>query len=127
MKSKLLILITLISFSVFGQQKITKSSKKIKIEHISENKFNQLVKQKETVLVDFYADWCAPCKKLAPIIEKVGLEKNINVLKINIDKNPELAEKLHIEGLPTIYYYKNGTLIWNHLGLLTEDELIKKI
>jgi thioredoxin 1 len=127
MKTNLLILIILFNLGAFGQQKASKSPKKVKIEHISENKFNALVKQKENVIVDFYADWCGPCKKLAPIIEKISKEKGIDLLKINIDKNPELAQKLNIEGLPTLYYYKNGNLIWNHLGFLTEEELIKKI
>ena len=102
-------------------------SKKVEIEHISQRKYNALVKQNKTVIVDFYADWCAPCKKLTPIIEKVASERNINILKINIDKNPELAKKLNIEGLPTLFYYKNGNFIWNHLGFITEEELIKKI
>lgn len=127
MKTKLLILIILFNFGAFGQKTTTNAPKKSEIEHISESKYNVLVKQNETVIVDFYADWCAPCKKLAPIIEKVALEKKFNVLKINIDKNPELAQKLNIEGLPTLFYYKNGNLIWNHLGFLTEEELIKKI
>lgn len=127
MKTNLLILIILFNLGAFGQQKAPKSPKKVKIEHISENKFNALVKQKENVIVDFYADWCGPCKKLAPIIEKISKEKGIDLLKINIDKNPELAQKLNIEGLPTLHYYKNGNLIWNHLGFLTEEELIKKI
>lgn len=127
MKTKLLILIILFNFGAFGQKRSTKTTKKVEIEHISEKKYNVLVKQNETVIVDFYADWCAPCKKLAPIIEKVALERNFNVLKINIDKNPDLAKKLNIEGLPTLFYYKNGNLIWNHLGFLSEEELIKKI
>lgn len=127
MKTKLLILIILFNFSAFGQKASKNTPKKSEIEHISESKYNVLVKQNETVIVDFYADWCAPCKKLTPIIEKVASERNFNVLKINIDKNPELAQKLNIEGLPTLFYYKNGNLIWNHLGFLTEEELIKKI
>lgn len=127
MKTNVLILILLFNLGALGQQKAAKSPKKVTIEHISENKFNALVKQKEKVIVDFYANWCAPCKKLAPIIEKISKEKGIDLLKINIDKNPELAQKLNIEGLPTLYYYKNGDLVWTHLGLLTEEELIKKI
>lgn len=127
MKTNILILILLFNLGALGQQKAVKSPKKVTIEHISENKFNALVKQKEKVIVDFYANWCGPCKKLAPIIEKISKEKGIDLLKINIDKNPELAQKLNIEGLPTLYYYKNGDLVWTHLGLLTEEELIKKL
>lgn len=127
MKTKLLILIILFNFGAFGQKASKNMSKKVEIEHISQRKYNALVKQNKTVIVDFYADWCAPCKKLTPIIEKVASERNINILKINIDKNPELAKKLNIEGLPTLFYYKNGNFIWNHLGFITEEELIKKI
>lgn len=77
MKTKLLILIILFNFGAFGQKTTTNTPKKVEIEHISESRYNVLVKQNETVIVDFYADWCAPCKKLAPIIEKVALEKKI--------------------------------------------------
>jgi thioredoxin 1 len=127
MNIKLLITIILLNWGALGQKKAPIATQKAKIEHLNESKFNALVAQNKTVIVDFYANWCAPCKKLAPIIEKVAREKNITLLKINIDTNPILAEKLNIEGLPTVYYYNNGNLIWSHLGFLTEEELNKKI
>lgn len=60
-------------------------------------------------------------------MEKVAKEKNIKLLKIDVDKNPELAKKLNIEGLPTVHLYKNGKLEWDNLGFISEEELMKKI
>ncbi|MFK7000842.1 thioredoxin family protein [Flavobacterium oreochromis] len=120
----------LISFSFLGQTNTSlKSSKqeKIKLEKLTIEKYNQLLSQDPISIVDFNAKWCGPCKKLAPILEKVSKEKKIKLIKIDTDKNPELAQKLNVEGLPTLHYYKNGKLVWENLGFITEEELIKKL
>ncbi|AMA48700.1 MULTISPECIES: thioredoxin family protein [Flavobacterium] len=120
----------LISFSFFGQtSKNLKldQQEKIKLEKLTIEKYNQLLSRDSIIIVDFNAKWCGPCKKLAPILEKVSKEKKIKLIKIDTDKNPELAQKLNVEGLPTLHYYKKGKLIWENLGFINEEELLKKL
>ena len=129
MKLKLLILIILSPLFVLGQSnaKSKTTQKNSKLEQFSVHKFNQLIAQEPAVLVDFYAVWCGPCKKLAPILEKVATEKNIKLIKIDVDKNPALAQKLGIEGLPTVHFYRKGQLEWENLGFIPETELNSKL
>ncbi|MCG8476062.1 MAG: thioredoxin [Cytophagales bacterium] len=84
-----------------------------------------LVNKGKIVLIDFYADWCGPCQTLTPIISQVAKEYTgkINVLKINIDKNQPLANKLSIRSIPTMVLYREGQQVWRHSGLLTKKEL----
>ncbi|MFK7049081.1 MULTISPECIES: co-chaperone YbbN [Flavobacterium] len=130
MKLPFTIAVLLISFSFFGQTPknlVSDKQEKIKLEKLTIEKYNQLLSKDSIIIVDFNAKWCGPCKKLAPILEKVSKEKKIKLIKIDTDKNPELAQKLNVEGLPTLHYYKNGKLIWENLGFITEAELIKKL
>ena len=93
------------------------------------NSFNNLINSDIPVLIDFHATWCGPCKALAPIIKnvkkKVGAKAKI--IKIDIDKNPTLANKLQIRGVPTLILYKNGENKWRQSGMVSELELIRVI
>ena len=82
-----------------------------------------------TVLVDFYADWCGPCKMLAPAMEKISeeLEGKAKFTKVNIDENMELAEKYEIMSIPTIMIFENGNLKKTIIGLVSKQELIDAI
>ncbi|QYS86042.1 thioredoxin family protein [Flavobacterium oreochromis] len=66
-------------------------------------------------------------QKISSYFRKSFKRKKIKLIKIDTDKNPELAQKLNVEGLPTLHYYKNGKLVWENLGFITEEELIKKL
>ncbi|MBM3919765.1 MAG: thioredoxin [Sphingomonadales bacterium] len=81
------------------------------------------------VLVDFHATWCGPCKTLAPILEQVksSLGDTVKIIKIDVDKNPALAEKLNISGVPTLILYRSGKLISRKSGVLPSAEIIKMI
>lgn len=68
------------------------------------------------VLVDFYADWCAPCRAMTPIVEKIGEENDIPVLKVNIDESPEIVEELAIGSIPLIVLFEDGEVIAESLG-----------
>ncbi|MFM7764172.1 MAG: thioredoxin [Sphingomonadales bacterium] len=81
------------------------------------------------VLVDFHATWCGPCKTLAPILEQVksSLGDTVKIIKIDVDKNPALAEKLNISVVPTLILYRSGKLISRKSGVLPSAEIIKMI
>jgi thioredoxin 1 len=91
--------------------------------------FNEIINSSKPTLVDFYADWCGPCKAQAPIlkeISKVAGDK-VRVIKIDLDKNNHLARKYQIRGVPTIILYKNGQLLWRQSGMANKDQLLNLI
>ncbi len=92
--------------------------------------YNKLISNTEKlVLVDFNAEWCAPCKKLSPILDKIASEnpKNVELIKIDVDENPTLSKSMRIQGLPTLKLYKNGEEVWQYLGLTTEEKIVNQI
>ena len=99
----------------------------MKIIHGSEENFDNLVNN-GIVLVDFYADWCGPCKMLATQLEQ--LEDNrydAQIVKINVDENQELSRKYRIMSIPALMLFKDGKLIDNKVGYTTKDEIIEWI
>lgn len=96
------------------------------IEHGTKENFDELVK-KGSVLVDFYADWCGPCKMLGPILEQIDKEnavKGLKIVKVNVDEEPELAEKYSVMNIPTLYLFKNGKEVGKQIGALPKQSLI---
>lgn len=91
--------------------------------------FSQIINSETPVLIDFHATWCGPCKALAPIIKNVKKKvgDKAKVIKIDIDKNQLLANKLQIRGVPTLILYKNGETMWRQSGVVSELELIQVI
>lgn len=91
--------------------------------------FNDIISSAPVVLVDYFADWCGPCKTLAPILTDVKKELGdaVKIVKIDIDKNQSLASKQQIQGVPTLVLYKNGKQVWRQSGVLPKHELIKLI
>ena len=85
----------------------------------SDNSFNDIIK--ERVLVDFYADWCGPCKMLGPVIESVSDE--IKVLKVNVDKNNDLAREYGVMSIPCIILFDQGREIKRNIGFIPEGKL----
>ena len=88
--------------------------------------FNELLKKEKAVLVDFYADWCGPCKAMEPVIKEVAknVEGKVKVVKINIDKNVEAAQQYSVQAVPTFMIFKNGNLHWRHAGMIDKKSLI---
>ena len=91
--------------------------------------FSDIIKDEKPVLVDFYADWCGPCKTLAPILKDVKAElgEGVKIVKIDVDKNQELAGKYQVRGVPTMILFKNGQQLWRQSGVLQKGEIIQVI
>jgi thioredoxin 1 len=87
--------------------------------------FNELINSNQPVLVDFYADWCAPCRMMAPILKQVAsdLEGKVKVLKVDVDKNRETAAKYNIRSIPTLILFQNGEVKWQGVGVLQADQI----
>ena len=93
-----------------------------------ENFENEVLNTNETVLVDFYADWCGPCKAMSPIIDEIAEETStIKVGKVNVDNNGDLAAKFDIVSIPTIMIFKNGELTKTFVGLIEKDAIKKEL
>jgi thioredoxin 1 len=92
-------------------------------------KFSEIINDEIPVLIDFYADWCGPCKQFSPIIQEVKNEMKdiVRVIKIDVDRNESLSQKLGIMSIPTVVIYKNGKLEWRASGMQTKQTLIDKI
>jgi thioredoxin 1 len=81
------------------------------------------------VVVDFWAEWCGPCKQIGPILEEIAEEKKgtVRILKLNIDENPETPQKYSVQGIPTLMLFKEGKLIDRKIGSLPKSTLINWI
>lgn len=91
--------------------------------------FKDIITSQRPTLVDFYATWCGPCKSMAPILDQLKKEMGdqVRVIKIDVDRNPAVADKFKIRGVPTFILFKEGDLIWRQSGGIPLAQLISKI
>lgn len=91
--------------------------------------FQKLINGDRPVLVDFHATWCGPCQTLAPILKEVSAEVNgrAKILKIDVDKNQQLASRYQVRGVPTLILFKNGKQVWRQSGVVQKNQLLKLI
>ena len=86
--------------------------------------FENVIKAQKLVIVDFYADWCGPCKMLSPVIANMAKEfPNINFYKVNVDRESVLARKMNIQSIPTVMFYKQGQLVNQFTGYKNPQEI----
>ena len=90
-----------------------------------DSSFETLIKSDKPVLVDFYATWCGPCQMLGPILKEVkdNFKERISILKIDVDKNQEVAAHYRIKGVPTMMLFQNGKQLWRQSGVLSKTEI----
>ena len=87
-----------------------------------EKDFNDLIKTK--AVVDFYANWCGPCKMFAPVFEEVSLDSDINFVKVDVDNYPDIAREYGVMTIPTVILFENGSEVKRNIGFMNKDELI---
>lgn len=92
-------------------------------------KFNDIINSGNPVLVDFFATWCGPCQMLSPVLKQVkdNLGERITIIKIDVDKNQELASRFQVRGVPTMMLFQEGRQLWRQSGVLSKEEITRII
>lgn len=95
--------------------------------HLTNENFNDLISSGK-VLVDFYAEWCGPCKMISPILEEISMENNsIKIIKINVDEHSDIATKYGVMSIPTLILFENGKEIKKNVGFMPKEDIINFI
>ena len=91
--------------------------------------FHEIINQNKPVLVDFFATWCGPCKAMQPVLDelKSRVGESASIIKIDVDKNQQLAANYQVRGVPTLILFKNGTSVWRQSGVVAAADLEKLI
>ena len=99
------------------------------INTVKMSNFNSIIQSEKPVLIDFFATWCGPCKMLSPILKEVkdSLGDRVSIIKIDVDKNQQIASQYQVRGVPTMILFQNGKQLWRQSGVLTKEEIIKTI
>ena len=98
----------------------------MEIRNLTNADFDEVIKNEKLVLVDFWAAWCGPCKSMAPVLDKIASERDdISICKVNVDEEPELAEKFEIMSIPTFVAIKNNTVVGKTIGMQSKTEILK--
>ena len=96
------------------------------LKHVSVEDFeDEVLKSDVKVLVDFYADWCGPCKMMAPVLEEIAENNNdFKIVKLNVDENMSIAEKYNIMSIPALFVFDKGKVVNKSIGLISKNEVL---
>ena len=94
---------------------------------VTDSSFDQAIKENKVILVDFWAEWCGPCKMVAPILEEISVEHNLPVGKLNIDENTEKTQEYSVQSIPTMVLFRNGKPVHTVLGAMPKHKLLKEL
>ena len=96
---------------------------------MTKQQYDAILKADKIILVDFYADWCAPCKKMKPYLDEIARDMagKVEVVRINADENPQLCKELGVDGLPVLKVYKKKTETWSNIGYIEKDKVIEQL
>jgi thioredoxin 1 len=100
------------------------------VGNVDQNSFdNEVLKSDRPILVDFWAEWCGPCRTLAPLLDEISTEvgEKARIVKVDIDKNSDLAAKYGVRGIPTMIFFKDGEAAKTLVGLQPKDEIKKSL
>ncbi|MFD2909273.1 thioredoxin [Flavobacterium ardleyense] len=92
-------------------------------------KFNEIIQSNQLVLIDFFADWCGPCKMMSPVLQEVKgiLKDDLKIIKINVDQHQDLATEFMVRGVPTLLLFKSGKMLWRQSGVLSVKDLVSTV
>lgn len=107
------------------KQMLTPTQQRARVHHADDTNFGQLVLKSEVpVLVDFYADWCGPCRMIAPVLEELARETtDAKIVKVNVDQSPQLAARYGVDSIPNLKVFQNGEVVDEHVGLARKADL----
>lgn len=96
---------------------------------MTSQQFQELLNTDKIVLIDYYAEWCAPCKKMKPYLDEISSEMkdNVVVIRIDVDKNPLIANEQKVDGIPLLQVYKNKTKTWSNVGFVEKEVVVKEL
>ncbi len=98
-------------------------------KQLTDNDLADVLSSKGLIVIDFWAEWCGPCKKISPIVDELAseYEGDVDIYKCDVDENSEVCEKFGIRNIPTLIFLKNGEVVDKHVGTATKSQLAEKI
>ena len=98
-------------------------------KQLTDNELAEVLASERLVVIDFWAEWCGPCKKISPIVDELATEYEgkVDIYKCDVDENSEVCEKFGIRNIPTLIFLKNGEVVDRHVGSATKSQLAEKI